>query len=197
MTTLEMMKTAKLAAPLLAQADSAAKDRALLAMADRLEASVEEILAANRLDVAAARDSVSAVMIDRLTLSEGRVRDMADGVRQVAKLPDPVGTVRREVVRPNGLVIHRVGVPLGVIAIIYESRPNVTSDAAAQAVKSGNACILRDGTRILIAWEAGETEKTPPDENLSVRGIVFRENADGTIAPLTVYFRETDLVLSY
>ena len=162
MTTLEMMKTAKLAAPLLAQVDSAAKDRALLAMAERLEASVEEILAANRLDVAAARDSVSAVMIDRLTLSEGRIRDMADGVRQVAKLPDPVGAVRREVVRPNGLVIHRVGVPLGVIAIIYESRPNVTSDAAALAVKSGNACILRGGKEahrsaaaIVTAMQAG------------------------------------------
>ena len=162
MTTLEMMKTAKLAAPMLAQADSAEKDKALLAMADRLEASAREILAANRLDVAAARDSVSAVMIDRLTLTEGRIRDMAEGVRQVAKLPDPVGVVHREVVRPNGLVIHRVGVPLGVVAIIYESRPNVTSDAAALAVKSGNACILRGGkeahrsaSAIVAAMQAG------------------------------------------
>ena len=162
MTTLEMMKTAKLAAPMLAQADSAEKDKALLAMADRLEASTREILAANQLDVAAARDSVSAVMIDRLTLTEGRIRDMAEGVRQVAKLPDPVGVVHREVVRPNGLVIHRVGVPLGVVAIIYESRPNVTSDAAALAVKSGNACILRGGkeahrsaSAIVAAMQAG------------------------------------------
>ena len=162
MTTLEMMKTAKLAAPMLAQADSAEKDKALLAMADRLEASAREILAANRLDVAAARDSVSAVMIDRLTLTEGRIRDMAEGVRQVAKLPDPVGVVHKEVVRPNGLVIHRVGVPLGVVAIIYESRPNVTSDAAALAVKSGNACILRGGkeahrsaSAIVAAMQAG------------------------------------------
>ena len=162
MTTLEMMKTAKLAAPMLAQADSAEKDKALLAMADRLEASAREILAANQLDVAAARDSVSAVMIDRLTLTEGRIRDMAEGVRQVAKLPDPVGVVHREVVRPNGLVIHRVGVPLGVVAIIYESRPNVTSDAAALAVKSGNACILRGGkeahrsaSAIVAAMQAG------------------------------------------
>ena len=162
MTTLEMMKTAKLAAPMLAQADGAEKDKALLAMADRLEASAREILAANQLDVAAARDSVSAVMIDRLTLTEGRIRDMAEGVRQVAKLPDPVGVVHREVVRPNGLVIHRVGVPLGVVAIIYESRPNVTSDAAALAVKSGNACILRGGkeahrsaSAIVAAMQAG------------------------------------------
>ena len=162
MTTIEMMKTAKLTAPKLAQADSAAKDRALLAMADRLEASAQAILAANREDVAAARDSVSAVMIDRLTLTEGRIRDMAEGVRQVAKLPDPVGAVRREVVRPNGLMIQRVGVPLGVIAIIYESRPNVTSDAAALAVKSGNACILRGGKEahrsaaaIVAAMQAG------------------------------------------
>ena len=162
MTTMEMMKTAKLAAPMLAQADSAEKDKALLAMADRLEASAREILAANQLDVAAARDRVSAVMIDRLTLTEGRIRDMAEGVRQVAKLPDPVGVVHREVVRPNGLVIHRVGVPLGVVAIIYESRPNVTSDAAALAVKSGNACILRGGkeahrsaSAIVAAMQAG------------------------------------------
>ena len=145
MTTLEMMKAAKLAAPSLAQADTDTKNRALLAMAAQLEAAVEDILAANAQDVEASRGSVSEVMLDRLTLTSQRIADMAEGVRQVAALPDPVGAVRREVLRPNGLVIHRVGVPLGVVAIIYESRPNVTSDAAALAIKAGNACILRGG----------------------------------------------------
>ena len=145
MTTLEIMKTAKAAAPHLAKANGDVKNRALLAMADRLEAAAPEILAANAEDVAAACGSVSNVMLDRLTLTQQRIEDMADGVRQVAALPDPVGAVRREVVRPNGLVIDRVGVPLGVVAIIYESRPNVTSDAAALAVKAGNACVLRGG----------------------------------------------------
>ena len=145
MTTLEIMKAAKATAPSLAKADSDVKNRALLAMADRLEAAAQEILTANAEDVAAARGSVTEVMLDRLTLTAQRIEGMADGVRQVAALPDPVGAVRREVIRPNGLVIDRVGVPLGVVAIIYESRPNVTSDAAALAVKAGNACVLRGG----------------------------------------------------
>lgn len=162
MTTLDMMKAAKSAAPSLAQADTERKNKALLAMAAQLEAATEAILAANVLDVDAARGSVSDVMLDRLTLTAGRIADMAEGVRQVAQLPDPVGAVRREVVRPNGLVIERVGVPLGVVAIIYESRPNVTSDAAALAVKAGNACILRGGKEahrsaaaIVAAMQAG------------------------------------------
>ena len=162
MTTLDMMKAAKSAAPSLAQADTERKNKALLAMAAQLEAATEAILAANVLDVDAARGSVSDVMLDRLTLTAGRIADMAEGVRQVAQLPDPVGAVRREVVRPNGLVIERVGVPLGVVAIIYESRPNVTSDAAALAMKAGNACILRGGKEahrsaaaIVAAMQAG------------------------------------------
>ena len=162
MTTFEMMKAAKLAAPSLAQTGTEQKNHALLAMAKRLELATDVILAANELDVQAARGSVSDVMLDRLTLTAQRIADMAEGVRQVAQLPDPVGAVRREVVRPNGLVIERVGVPLGVVAIIYESRPNVTSDAAALAVKAGNACILRGGKEahrsaaaIVAAMQAG------------------------------------------
>ena len=145
MTTLDIMLSAKAAAPALARADSETKNKALLAMADRLDAACDAILAANAFDVAASQGQISEVMLDRLTLTKQRVYDMAEGVRQVAKLPDPVGQVRRQVDRPNGLVIRRVGVPLGVVAIIYESRPNVTSDAAALAIKSGNACILRGG----------------------------------------------------
>ena len=103
------------------------------------------ILAANKQDLDAARDVISPVMLDRLALSEARIHDMAEGIRQVAALPDPVGQVLERVERPNGLVIEKTAVPMGVVAIIYESRPNVTSDAAALALKSGNVCVLRGG----------------------------------------------------
>ena len=117
----------------------------LLQMADALVADTEEILAANRQDVAAARDKVSPVMLDRLSLDAGRICGMAEGIRQVAALPDPVGRVLEETTHQNGMVIRKVSVPLGVVAIIYESRPNVTSDAAALAFRSGNVCVLRGG----------------------------------------------------
>ena len=121
------------------------KNAALEAIACRLLAEQEEILAANREDVEASRDKYGEVMLDRLTLTPDRIAGMAQGVREVAALPDPEGRVLRRVERPNGLVIEKVSVPLGVIAIIYESRPNVTSDAAVLALKSGNAVILRGG----------------------------------------------------
>ncbi len=145
MTTREILQSARASWPRLAAADAAAKNAALEAMAARLLAGEADILAANELDVAAARGHISDVMIDRLRLTSDRVRGMADGIRQVAALGDPVGRVIRRVERPNGLVIEKTGVPLGVIAIIYESRPNVTSDAAALCIKSGNACVLRGG----------------------------------------------------
>ena len=145
MTTLEQMQQAKAAAPILAAATTEAKNTALLAMAQALCNHTEDILAANARDMEAARSHISPVMLDRLALTEARIAAMADGVRQVADLPDPVGEVLSREVRPNGLVIEKTAVPLGVIAIIYESRPNVTSDAAALCVKSGNACILRGG----------------------------------------------------
>ena len=121
------------------------KNRALLAMADSLVAGTAAILAANALDVAAAQGTISPVMIDRLQLTGERIRDMAQGMREVAALPDPVGQVRARHALPNGLVVERTSVPLGVIAIIYESRPNVTSDAASLTFKSGSACVLRGG----------------------------------------------------
>ncbi len=145
MTTQEILIAAKAAAPVLAAADTKKKNEALLAMADALVADMDSILAANGLDLEAAAGHVQQVMLDRLALNESRIEGMAEGIRQVAALPDPVGRVRSEVVRPNGIVIHKVGVPMGVVAIIYESRPNVTSDAAALALKSGNACVLRGG----------------------------------------------------
>ena len=145
MTTKELLLRAKQAAPLLAQATTDVKNRALSAMADRLLAQTDSILKENAADVEAARETIDRVMIDRLTLTRARIADMAEGIRQVAALPDPVGRVLRRVERPNGLVIEKTAVPLGVVAIIYESRPNVTSDAAVLAIKSGNACVLRGG----------------------------------------------------
>ena len=154
MTTQELLKTVKAAAPALAEATTAQKNQALLAMAAALEASCDEILEANRRDVAAAQGHIAPVMIDRLALSRQRVLDMAEGVRQVAALPDPVGRVRRQVVRPNGMTIDQVGVAMGVVAIIYESRPNVTSDAAALALKAGSACVLRGGKEAFASSQA-------------------------------------------
>ena len=121
------------------------KNNALLKMADALIKNTDKILSANAIDVENSRGVISNVMIDRLMLNEARVKAMADGIRDVAKLPDPVGHTLKEYVREDGLKITRVSVPIGVIAIIYESRPNVTSDAAALSLKSGNVCVLRGG----------------------------------------------------
>lgn len=143
--TQTILKESKSAVSTLAILSSEEKNNALLAMADALIADTDAILSENKKDMEAARNSISDVMLDRLRLDESRVRAMADGIRAVAKLPDPVGTVLSEITRPNGLHIKKVSVPMGVIAIIYESRPNVTSDAAALALKSGNVCVLRGG----------------------------------------------------
>ena len=145
METKEILSAAKAAAPQLREHSGAEIDAALLAMAESLILSTDDILSANEADVAASRGKMSDVMIDRLALSAERIRGMADGIRQVAALPSPLGIVLDRTERPNGLVIEKTAVPLGVIAIIYESRPNVTSDAAALAIKAGSACILRGG----------------------------------------------------
>ena len=145
MTTFELLQKAKAAKAAMALADTDTKNAALLAMADALIRNQQAILAANALDLEAAKGTVSDVMLDRLALSPARIEGMAQGIREVAALPDPVGEVLRRVERPNGLVIEKTAVPMGVIAIIYESRPNVTSDAAALAIKAGSACVLRGG----------------------------------------------------
>ncbi len=122
------------------------KNSALRAVSDALRASAQEILAANAEDMAAAeRSGMSPAMLDRLKLTQERIESMADGMDQVADLPDPTGKVLGRTVRPNGLVIEKVSVPLGVVGIIYEARPNVTADAAALCFKSGNAVLLRGG----------------------------------------------------
>lgn len=145
MTTIEMLQRAKSASPSLSTATTDDKNAALYKMADALLDNAEEILSANLIDIKNAEGKISPVMIDRLRLTPERIEGMAQGVRDVASLPDPVGILLDETARPNGLKITKISVPLGVIAIIYESRPNVTSDAAALCIKSGNACVLRGG----------------------------------------------------
>lgn len=145
MTTQELLIKAKAAKSKLGSIKAADIDRALLSMADQLIENTDAILAANALDVEAAKGNISDVMIDRLMLSAERISGMAQGIREVTALPSPLGRVLKHHERPDGLVIERVSVALGVVAIIYESRPNVTSDAAALALKSGNVCVLRCG----------------------------------------------------
>lgn len=145
MTTHEILLAAQAAKLPLALADTDTKNAALEAMAVALVENSDAILAANKQDLTAARGRISDVMLDRLALTPARLAAMAKGMREVAALPDPVGAVLRKIVRPNGLLIEKTSVPMGVIAIIYESRPNVTSDAAALALKAGSACVLRCG----------------------------------------------------
>lgn len=143
-TLIESAAAAKAAGTAVAQLTTEQKNAALLAMADALEANCDEILAANAADMDRERaNGMSSDMLDRLMLNEKRVADMALGLRQVAELPDPVGEVMREWTRPNGLTIRKVRVPMGVIGIIYEARPNVTVDAASLAFKAGSAILLR------------------------------------------------------
>lgn len=142
---IKMLTAARAAKSSVASLTTEQKNDALLKMADALENNTQKILDANAIDVQKSKGVISDVMIDRLMLTSDRIRAMADGIRDVAKLPDPIGHTLKEYTRADGLKITRVSVPVGVIAIIYESRPNVTSDAAALALKSGNVCVLRGG----------------------------------------------------
>ncbi|MBR2366205.1 MAG: glutamate-5-semialdehyde dehydrogenase [Oscillospiraceae bacterium] len=145
MTTSEILKTAAALKATVSSLSTEEKNNALAAMADAIEANKDEILSENALDLADAEGKISPVMLDRLRLTDARVHDMANGVRALIALPDPVGKTLRESTREDGLLIRRISVPLGVVAIIYESRPNVTADAAALCFKSGNVCVLRGG----------------------------------------------------
>ena len=145
MTTSEILKTAAALKATVSSLSTEEKNNALAAMADAIEANKDEILSENALDLADAEGKISPVMLDRLRLTDARVHDMANGVRAHIALPDPVGKTLRESTREDGLLIRRISVPLGVVAIIYESRPNVTADAAALCFKSGNVCVLRGG----------------------------------------------------
>ena len=173
---LDFGKRARAAARSLAQMSTDRKNAALLAMADQLSASTGAILRANGKDVEkATADQLSFPMIDRLRLDEKRIQGMADGIRAVAALEDPAGKVIAEWIRPNGLHISKVRVPIGVIGIIYESRPNVTSDAAVLCTKTGNAVILRGGTEsirsniaITEALRAGAVSAGLPEDSILV-----------------------------
>ena len=190
MTTLELLQKTRAAMGSIAAAGAEKKNALLLAMADSLEAHCAEILAANAEDMAAARGRITDVMLDRLKLDENRIAGMANGIRDTVRLPDHTGRVLSEVVRPNGIIIDKVQVPLGLVAIIYESRPNVTSDAAALAVKSGNVCMLRSGKEayrsaraIVAALKAGvaqadivniveDTSHASAQELMTAKGLV-------------------------
>ena len=146
---------ARAASRLVAKADTATKNRALTLTAEAIERDVARLLAANALDLDAARaKKLDAPLIDRLTLTEKSIADMADGLRQIAQLPDPIGEISELKQQPSGIKVGRMRVPLGVIAIIYESRPNVTADAAGLCLKAGNACILRGGSEALHSNQA-------------------------------------------
>ena len=180
----ELLEQAKAAKPRVAALGTEEKNRGLLAMADSLEAHAREILKANAEDLTEAQGKISDVMLDRLRLTEGRIQAMAQGIRQVAALPDPVGLILDSHTRPDGLKIDKVSVPMGVIAIIYESRPNVTSDAAALTLKSGNVCVLRGGkeairsaTAIVDALRAGLRRAGIPENAVNLVQDTSRSSA--------------------
>ena len=180
----ELLEQAKAAKPRVAALGTEEKNRGLLAMADSLEAHAGEILKANAEDLTEAQGKISDVMLDRLRLTEDRIRAMAQGIRQVAALPDPVGLLLDSHTRPDGLKIEKVSVPMGVIAIIYESRPNVTSDAAALTLKSGNVCVLRGGkeaihsaTAIVDALRAGLRQAGIPENAVNLVQDTSRDSA--------------------
>lgn len=179
------MRAAKAASSAIAGANEEQKNRALFEMASALEKNSQTILEANKEDVNNAKGKISDVMLDRLLLTEERISAMAQGIRNVCLLPDPVGTVLESRTHKNGMEIKKISVPLGVIAIIYESRPNVTSDAAALAIKSGNACILRCGKEahmsakaITDAMREGLKKAGLPENTVMLIEDVSRESAN-------------------
>jgi glutamate-5-semialdehyde dehydrogenase len=172
----DLGQRARAASRVLARRSTAQKNAALLAMADEVVAQTASILAANEKDLAQARKSgLSGAMLERLTLDQPRVEAMAKGIRKVATLPDPVGDLIRQWAQPNGIRIAKVRVPIGVIGIIYESRPNVTSDAAVLCTKTGNAVILRGGSEaihsnvaIAAALQAGAHKAGLPKDSIQL-----------------------------
>jgi glutamate-5-semialdehyde dehydrogenase len=183
----ELVTKAKNAARRLASLSTATKNHALLAMAEALEAQSDELIAANERDLQTfGTTPEKKAMADRLRLTEKRIGEMAAGIREVAKLSDPVGMMSAMWTRPNGMQVGRVRVPIGVIGIIYESRPNVTADSAALCLKSGNVCVLRGGSEAIhsntaiaaILSEASEKSGVPPG------AITFVDRADREVVPI-------------
>src|SRR5499426_3250281 len=166
---IEMGRRARTAARVLALAPTAQKDKALAAMAQALRDRTPEIIAASREDVAEAKAAgVTAAFLDRLALDEARIAAMAEGIGVVRRLPDPVGTVMEAWTRPNGMQIERVRVPLGVVGVIYESRPNVTADAGALCLKAGDAVILRGGSE---SFRSGRAVHAALQDGLKTAGL--------------------------
>jgi len=182
--TLNVLKEAKEAALVVNRLCSDEKNAALEAMAQALLCQTERILSENEKDLLAAKGIISDVMLDRLRLNEARIASMAEGIRALISLPDPVGRILQETTRENGLRIRRVACPLGVVGIIYESRPNVTADAAGLALKSGNACVLRGGKEafrssaaIVSAMQQGLLSVGLPKEAISLVEDITRQSA--------------------
>ncbi len=184
-TTKEILIEAKKVKTKLASLNTEEKNKALLAMADALIENADEILTANKSDLEKAKGTISDVMLDRLALTKERIEGMANGIKEVVALPDPVGKVLNRVERPNGIVIEKTTVPMGVTAIIYESRPNVTSDAAALTLKSGNVCVLRGGKEafssanaIVNAMRKGLNKLNLPETFINLVQDTTRESAN-------------------
>lgn len=185
MTTLKILKATKAAEADIKNLSSDKKNEIMMNMAKRLEEEQEKILSENLKDLEAAKGKITEVMADRLKLDEKRIAAMAEGIRQIAALPDPANEDIEKIVRPNGLIIHKRRVPLGLVAIIYESRPNVTSDAAALSLKSGNACVLRCGKEahksskaIVEALKKGIADSGVNDNVLNIIEDTQRKSAE-------------------
>jgi glutamate-5-semialdehyde dehydrogenase len=186
----DLGRRARAASRLLARASTSAKDRALLAIAEAIESEREALMAANRQDLeAGAAKGLDAALLDRLELTPGRIDAMTEGLRQIAALPDPVGAITDLNYRPSGIQVGRMRVPLGVIGIIYESRPNVTADAAALCLKSGNATVLRGGSEAFHSNQAiagsirrGLAEAGLPEDGVQVVATTDRAAVGAMIA---------------
>jgi len=192
-TVTEMCKRAKAASVEMAMVTSEAKNTALCRMANALEANTEKILAANRVDVEAAkRKGLKAALLDRLALDQRKIQSMAKGLREVSALADPIGTIISTWTRPNGLIISQVRVPLGVVAVIYESRPDVTADAAGICIKSGNAVILRGGSDSLNSnvTIGGVLRDALAGANMPVDAVQVIESPERKVAEELMRMRE-------
>lgn len=195
----ELVKKARAAANKLATLSSTIKDQALTAMAEGLETRADELLAANEKDLDAFTEAKgNKAMADRLTLTPARIKEMADGIRQIVKLPDPLGEAPKMWRRPNGMQVGKIRVPIGVIGIIYESRPNVTADSAALCLKAGNACVLRGGSEAIhsntaiaaVLSEAAEIAGVPAG------AVTFVERTEREVAHLLLkQDRYVDLII--
>ncbi|ALA59749.1 Gamma-glutamyl phosphate reductase [Nitrospira moscoviensis] len=195
----DLVTKAKAASGKLAGLSTAVKDKALSAMADALEAKTEELLSANEKDLDAFGDEpAKKAMADRLRLTEQRIAEMAAGIREIVKLPDPLGGMPAMWTRPNGMQVGRVRVPIGVIGIIYESRPNVTADSAALCLKSGNVCVLRGGSEAIHSNTAiaGILAEAAEKAGVPAGAITFVDRADREVVPVLLkQDRYIDLII--